>query len=88
MDNKYYTYIIESKINGRWYIGHTNNLQRRLEEHNSDENKSTKAKGPWKIIFLREFNSNLDANKFELKLKKLRNKNFIRKDYSEFFLID
>ncbi len=86
--DKYYTYIIESKINGRWYIGHTNNLQRRSEEHNSGENKSNKAKGPWKIIFLREFNSNLDANKFELKLKKLRNKNFIRKDYSEFFLID
>ena len=43
-------------------------------------------KGPWKLIFLRTFDNNLDANRFELKLKKLRNKKFIRNEYSKFFL--
>ncbi|AFH49900.1 Putative URI domain endonuclease [Ignavibacterium album JCM 16511] len=85
MEN-FYTYIIESLSDQSWYIGHTNNIERRLEEHNSGENKSTRAKRPWKLIFLRKFETNLEANRFELKLKKLRNKNFIRKEYSEFFL--
>lgn len=85
MEN-YYTYIIESITNQRWYIGHTNDIDRRLSEHNSGQNKSTKGKGPWKLIFLRSFNNNLDANKFELKFKKLRNKKFIEDEYSEFFI--
>jgi len=83
---KFYTYIIESDISQRWYVGHTNNIERRLVEHNSGQNKSTKGKGLWKLIFLRSFDNNLDANRFELKLKKLRNKIFIRNEYSEFFL--
>ncbi len=83
---KFYTYIIESDISQRWYVGHTNNIERRLVEHNSGQNKSTKGKGLWKLIFLRSFDNNLDANRFELKLKKLRNKIFIRSEYSEFFL--
>ena len=85
MEN-YYTYIIESVISQRWYIGHTHDIDRRLVEHNSGENKSTKGKGPWQLIFLRSFNNNLDANRFELKLKKLRNKKFIRNEYSDYFL--
>lgn len=85
MEN-YYTYIIESLSNFHWYIGHSNDLQRRLTEHNSDQNKSTRGKGPWKLIFLRTFDNNLDANRFELKLKKLRNKKFIRNEYSDYFL--
>ena len=85
MEN-YYTYIIESITNQRWYIGHTNDIDRRLSEHNSGQNKSTKGKGPWKLIFLKSFDNNLDANKFELKLKKLRNKKFIKTEYTEFFI--
>jgi putative endonuclease len=83
---KFYTYIIESDISQRWYVGHTNNIERRLVEHNSGQSKSTKGKGLWKLIFLRSFDNNLDANRFELKLKKLRNKIFIRNEYSGFFL--
>jgi len=82
----YYTYIIESVISQRWYIGHTYDIERRLTEHNSGQNKSTRGKGPWKLIFSRIFDNNLDTNRFELILKKLRNKKFIRNEYSEFFI--
>ncbi len=85
MEN-YYTYIIESITNKRWYIGHTNDIDRRLSEHNSGQNKSTKGKGPWKLIFLRSFDNNLDANRFELRLKRFRNKKFIKTEYAEFFI--
>ncbi len=85
MEN-YYTYIIESITNKRWYIGHTNDIDRRLSEHNSGQNKSTKGKGPWKLIFLRSFDNNLDANRFELRLKRFRNKKFIKTEYTEFFI--
>ena len=82
----YYTYIVESIRTSNWYIGHSDNTDRRLVEHNSGQNKSTRGRGPWKIIFLRSFSSKIEANRFELKLKKLRNKDYIRKEYSEYFL--
>ena len=85
MEN-YYTYIIESHSNFRWYIGHSNDIERRLTEHNSGQSKSTRGKGPWKLIFLKSFDNNLEANRFELKLKKLRNKEYIRREYSDYFL--
>jgi putative endonuclease len=69
-----------------WYYGHTDNLERRLLEHNTGQNKSTKNKGPWEVIFVRGFETKIEANRFELKLKKLKNKRYIRKEYSEYFI--
>ena len=83
---KYYSYIIESQKDLRWYVGHTNNVERRLSEHNAEQNKSTRGKGPWKLVLLREFDSNLEASRFEVKLKRLRNKEYIRNIYKEYFL--
>jgi len=37
----FYTYILLSSIDGNHYIGYTNNLKRRLEEHNAGKNFST-----------------------------------------------
>jgi len=86
MDKIYNTYIIESESLGVWYYGHTDNLERRLQEHNSGQTKSTRGKGPWKLIFRRSFLTKLEANRFELQLKGLRNKDYIRKEFRDFFI--
>lgn len=80
------TDIIESETSGRWYYGHSSNLEVRLSQHNSGQNKSTKNKGPWKLIFAKAFDNKLEANRFELKLKKLKNKAYIKRVFAEFFL--
>jgi len=80
------TYIIESERNGRWYYGHSENVERRLFEHNTGKNKSTKNKGPWKIIFKRDFDSKISAARFELELKGFKNKEYIGRVFKEFFL--
>lgn len=85
MDNAY-TYILESESSGRWYYGYSSNLEIRLAQYNNGQNKSTKNKGPWKLIFAKGFDSKLEANRFELHLKKLKNKTYIRKEFDEFFL--
>ncbi|MGA2669173.1 MAG: GIY-YIG nuclease family protein [Ignavibacteria bacterium] len=45
----WYVYILRSKKNDRIYIGSTNNLKRRIREHNQGLNKSTKPFIPWVI---------------------------------------
>ncbi|WP_170827371.1 GIY-YIG nuclease family protein [Roseivirga sp. 4D4] len=83
---KHYTYILESSTNGRWYYGHSANVEQRLIQHNNGQNKSTRNKGPWRLIFIREFENRLEANRFELYLKKLKNKSYIKREYTRYFL--
>ncbi|MFN7280535.1 MAG: GIY-YIG nuclease family protein, partial [bacterium] len=37
----YYVYILQSTITNKFYKGQTDNLERRLKEHNNKEEKST-----------------------------------------------
>jgi putative endonuclease len=82
----FYTYIIQSHKNGKWYYGSTSELDQRLDGHNKGINKSTARNRPWFYIFQRPFNTMAEAKKFELYLKSSRNKNYIRRAFSEYFL--
>ncbi|MBI3123646.1 MAG: GIY-YIG nuclease family protein [Ignavibacteriales bacterium] len=64
------TYILFSHSTNRFYVGHTNNISRRLLEHNSGVNKSTKSGSPWVLVFTREFDSKSEAISLEMKIKK------------------
>jgi len=46
----YYIYVLKSSRNGQLYIGMTKRLRERLQEHNSGQNKSTKAFTPYKLM--------------------------------------
>jgi len=45
---KGYLYILKSELNNRYYVGITNNIDRRLKEHNDGKSKYTR---PFKLIF-------------------------------------
>jgi hypothetical protein len=49
-------------------------------------NKNKRKKGPWKLIFIRSFTDKKEALAFERQLKKWRNKNYIRRQFKEYFL--
>jgi len=43
----WYVYILRSTIDKKLYVGSTNNIRRRLTEHNSGEVDSTKGRRPF-----------------------------------------
>ena len=47
----YYIYVPISLKTGKPYVGFTDNIQRRLQEHNSGNSRYTKTRGPWKLIY-------------------------------------
>ena len=51
----YFTYILKSESTGRYYIGSTDNLDRRVAQHNDPGYKGSKTtkrfKGPWKLVY-------------------------------------
>ena len=65
----YFVYILKSEKNGEFYIGSTNNIKKRLEEHNSGREKATKRYKPWKIAYLEGYFSENDARSREHNLK-------------------
>ena len=72
----YYLYILRNE-NNSYYIGTTNNLQRRIHEHNSDQSKYTKNRGLWRIFFTENYSTRTEAVKREYYLKSLKSKQAI-----------
>ena len=68
----YYFYILRCSDNSL-YCGQTNNLQRRINEHNFDKNKSAKylnAKKPVKLVYFEEYSTLQLVMKREWQVKK------------------
>jgi putative endonuclease len=66
----FYVYILQSITNpDKTYIGYTNNLTRRLNEHNSGKCTYSSAYKPWKIICYTAFLEQEKAIAFEKYLK-------------------
>ena len=79
-------YIIKSILNGRYYIGSTNDLERRLIEHNNGKTKSIKFSRPYKLVFKQGYASLNDARTIEIKLKKLKSRVIIERIIREGFI--
>ena len=47
----FYTYVLLSLKDDKHYIGYTNDLRKRVEEHNLGKNFSTRLRRPFKLIY-------------------------------------
>jgi len=79
----YFTYILKSAKNGSYYVGSTENLERRLIRHNSGQNKSTRNACPWSLVYSRAFETRKEAMAFEKKIKAWKKREMIEKQISE-----
>ncbi len=75
---KFYTYIIQSIKDQSYYIGQTDDLDKRLSQHNEGISKYTSRKKPWKLVYYEEFESRKEAIKRERFLKKQKNREFYK----------
>jgi putative endonuclease len=66
---EYKVYFLESEVRERYYIGCTQDVGKRLEEHNLGKTKSTKPYRPWKVIYSEKFSDKREAYKREWHLK-------------------
>ncbi len=67
----YYTYVLESIDFGRYYIWYSQNIEKRLEQHNTGQVRSTKHYIPYKIKYFEVFKTKTEALKREKELKKM-----------------
>ena len=75
----YYVYIIESISNKKYYTGCTNNLKRRLKEHDNGLSRYTKTGRPWILKYKECFNILSEARKRESQIKAWKKRSAIEK---------
>jgi putative endonuclease len=71
----FYVYVLKSKKDNDLYIGSTNDLRGRIQEHNSGLVRSTKPRMPFELSYYEAYKSEKDARKREQNLK-LRSRAF------------
>ncbi len=65
----FYVYILKSKKVDELYVGSTNDLKKRIVEHNKGRVESTKNKIPYKLIYYEAYCAETDARRREKMLK-------------------
>ena len=75
----YIVYILESLSHGNRYIGSTQNISNRLNEHNSGKVRYTKGRKPWKLVHTEKLKTRSQAIKREKFLKSGQGRKFLDK---------
>ncbi|WP_422374344.1 GIY-YIG nuclease family protein [Roseibium sp.] len=69
----YYVYILASRLSGTLYVGVTNDLERRVEQHRNGEAGSfTRKHGVGRLVYAEGFEDINEAISMEKRLKKWR----------------
>jgi len=50
-----FVYVLQSRASGRFYIGSTSDLSRRLAEHARRHSPYTRDRGPWELVYQEEY---------------------------------
>ncbi len=82
----FYTYCLESEKYDELYFGYTNDLKRRLKEHNQGLTFSTKRYKPWKLIYYEACLNENDARRREKYFKMSQGRRMFRKRIREYIL--
>jgi putative endonuclease len=70
-----FLYILQSNTTSRFYVGSTDNLERRVKEHEDGKCISTRNRGPWTLVYSEKFNEVAEARGREYEIKRWKSEN-------------
>jgi putative endonuclease len=73
----YFVYIIYSKKLDRYYVGYSENLVKRLSEHNTGMSTYTSKAHDWELKYQLPFKSREDAMKEEKRIKAKKSRRYL-----------
>ena len=75
----FFVYAISSEKRNYIYVGLTDNLERRISQHNSGKSKTTRPYAPFVLIHSEQFDTRMEARQREKYLKSGVGKEFLKK---------
>ena len=73
----YIVYILYSSSLDKYYVGYTNDIERRLSEHNRKKGKYTDGGIPWHLVHQEEYGSKSEAMNREKTIKSKKSRQYI-----------
>jgi len=67
--DEYRVYVVQN-VAGRYYIGMSDDIQRRVIDHNNGVSTWTRHRGPWRLVWASEALAMDDARRLENVLKR------------------
>ena len=74
----YYIYILRSLKDKQFYTGYTNDLKKRLQDHQNGQVKSTKNRLPVELVYFEGCKNQQDATRREKYLKTTYGKRYLK----------
>jgi putative endonuclease len=81
---KFYVYVLKSLKDGRYYIGSTSDLGRRLDDHSLGKTTSLRNRRPLRLVYKEEFPDRLSARRREKQIKSYKGGEAFKKLEKEF----
>jgi len=75
----YYVYVLNSKTKKYIYVGLTNNLKRRIHQHQTGREKTTRPYRPFEVLKVETFSDRIQARQREKYLKSGIGKEYLKK---------
>ena len=73
----FFLYILQSESTGRYYVGQTQDVSKRLAYHNANYSKSLKNRGPWRLLYSEEYPTRAAAMHRERQIKSWKDRALI-----------
>ena len=80
----YYVYVLQSEKDKNFYVGYTNDLSKRIKQHNEGNVNSTKDRRPLRLVYYEAFLNQQDATHREKYLKTAWGKRYLRNRIKNF----
>ncbi|MFH1973000.1 MAG: GIY-YIG nuclease family protein [Patescibacteria group bacterium] len=69
-------YVLKNPQGG-YYVGVTEDIERRLSEHNVGKSLATRGRGPWELVYTETYSSSQEAKLREYRIKQKKRKTYI-----------
>ena len=80
----YTVYILYSQKIDQYYTGYTNDLDRRLSEHNRRKGKYTDRGIPWILVHTEIFSEKNEAHEREMQIKAQKSRRYIEELFQKY----
>ena len=80
----FYVYVLRSLVKNWLYVGYSENLKQRFNEHNSGKSSSTAKHKPYELIHYEAYRNIKDAKRRELYLKTTKGKTTLKTMIKEY----
>ncbi len=75
----WHMYVMRNDTNGRFYVGSTSNIDRRIKEHNESKRRSVTHFGKYYLVYKEDFLTRREAFQREKQVKSYKGGNAFKK---------